>query len=143
MSDDDFYLKQDRAHQRAAQLKNARAKIDRGEPITKEERAEIMFDECVRIRSKIRDAMNAKRAKNDDAVRYTRGQHDALNEAVTLIITEMMATFSAVGDRRQALELRVLRLEEELSSLRRPASPSLPRLVSNQDGAGLRAGRAS
>jgi hypothetical protein len=68
--------------------------------------------------------------------RQREGAHNALGEAVSLLIGEMMVISAAHSERRQDLEKRVLRLEG-----RQPVLASGPRLVS--DGAGLRAGRAS
>src|SRR6476619_3107510 len=141
MSDDDFYYKMDREHSRASKLNSLRTKLDRGEDLTREEHAEIMIEEWARVRTNIIGAMNDRRDRHHNPVLYTQGSHDAVNEAVGLLIGQMMARSLVHSEKRRELEKRISRLEGELRSLRQPASASGPKLVS--DSAGLRLGRAS
>lgn len=127
MSGDDFLLKQDRAHR----LAHLRGEMENGKHLSRDDLAEVFADNGQRVCNRILAQVRAKQS--------TGAQ---MAEVISQVVKEVMAISFVNLQKRQSLERRILNLEEEIRSLRQPTKPRLVSVTDNQDGAGLRAGRA-
>lgn len=82
-------------------------KVDRGDLLTTEERAVLSANLCVDIQKRIRGVMSTERAKHDNPVRYSQGDHNAVAQAVDLLIVEMLTISAAHSEKREQVRAEV------------------------------------
>ena len=81
---------------------------------------------CVRIQRKLSGAIKDARASHDNPVQYSQGSHNALGEAVSFLIAEMMVMSAAYFGAEAGSENNVffsLRTRQHLESQLREISP--------------------